>query len=82
VEARLVDALRGSGDSISLVAAIDNHVVGHILFTPVSIESSAGIRVAGLGPVAVRPECQRAGVGGRLVRAWMNVAGKDIRQSW
>ena len=38
LEARLVDALRGSADSISLVAAIDACVVGHILFTPVTIE--------------------------------------------
>lgn len=69
-EARLVDALRGSADAISLVATVDDRVVGHILFTPVGIEPPPGdLRVAGLAPMAVRPERQRSGVGGRLVRA-------------
>jgi len=69
-EARLVDALRASADALSLVATVDGRVVGHILFTPVGIVPPPGdIRVAGLAPMAVRPECQRSGVGGRLVRA-------------
>jgi putative acetyltransferase len=69
LEARIVDALRGSPDSISLVATVDQRVVGHILFTPVTVEPPARIRVAGLAPMAVRPEFQRAGIGSELVRA-------------
>jgi putative acetyltransferase len=69
LEARLVDALRGSADSISLVATVDDRVIGHILFTPVSIEPSSSARFAGLAPMSVRPEYQRMGVGGQLVRA-------------
>jgi putative acetyltransferase len=69
LEARIVDALRGSPDSISLVATVDQRVVGHILFTPVTIEPPASVRVAGLAPMAVRPEFQRAGIGSELVRA-------------
>lgn len=69
LEARLVDALRGSPDSISLVATAHGRVIGHILFTPVSIDPPRGVRVAGLAPMAVRPEFQRLGVGGELVRA-------------
>ena len=68
-EATIVDRLRGSPDSISLVAAIADRVVGHILFTPISIEPAASIRVAGLAPMAVRPENQRTGIGSQLVRA-------------
>ena len=69
VEARIVDALRGSSGSISLVATVDERVVGHILFTPVAIEPRpADIRVAGLGPMSVRPDLQRLGVGSELVR--------------
>ena len=69
-EARIVDALRDSPDSISLVATVDERVVGHILFTPVTIEPHAArVRVAGLAPMAVRPEFQRSGVGSALVRA-------------
>jgi putative acetyltransferase len=69
LEAGLVDALRGSPDSISLVATIDNRVVGHILFTPVTIEPAANVRLAGLAPMSVRPMHQRQGVGGRLIDA-------------
>ena len=69
LEARLVDSLRGSADSISLVAQVDDRVIGHILFTPVSIEPPVSVRVAGLAPMAVRPEYQRVGIGGQLVRA-------------
>jgi putative acetyltransferase len=69
LEARLVDALRGSADYLSLVATIEDRVVGHILFTPVAIEPPADRRIAGLAPMAVRPEHQRSGIGGQLIRA-------------
>lgn len=72
-EAALVDRLRGSPDSISLVAAIADRVVGHILFTPITIEPAARVRVAGLAPMAVRPENQRSGVGSQLVRAGLDL---------
>lgn len=71
-EARLVDRLRGSPDSISLVATIGDRVVGHILFTPITIEPAARVRVAGLAPMAVRPENQRSGLGSQLVRAGLD----------
>lgn len=73
LEARIVDALRGSDGSISLVATLDGRVVGHILFTPVTIEPpETRIRVAGLAPMAVRPEFQRTGIGSALVRAGLD----------
>lgn len=68
-EARLVDALRGAPDSISLVATEDDRVIGHILFTPVTIDPPADVRVAGLAPMSVRPAHQRKGVGRELVLA-------------
>ena len=55
LEARFVDALRGTLDSLSLVATMDEGVVGHILFTPVTIEPSVARHIAGLAPLAVRP---------------------------
>ncbi len=68
-EAGIVDALRGSGDEfISFVADCDGKVVGHILFTPVTIETTRGtVRGMGLGPMAVLPERQRQGTGAALV---------------
>ena len=69
IEARLVDALRGAPHSLSLVATMNDRVVGHILFMPVTIEPPVTVRVAGLAPMAVRPMYQRQGVGSQLVRA-------------
>jgi len=69
-EADLVDALRTAASPIiSLVAEDDGDVVGHILFSPVTLAPHDGLRVAGLGPMAVSPARQRSGIGSRLVRA-------------
>jgi putative acetyltransferase len=64
-EADIVDALRANGAvSLSLVATIGGRVVGHILYSPVSVGDIAG---AGLGPIAVAPEHQRHGIGSQLI---------------
>jgi putative acetyltransferase len=49
-------------------------VVGHILFTPVVVES-AGRRVVGMGlaPMAVLPDYQRQGIGSRLVMEGLEI---------
>lgn len=68
-EADLVERLRAAcGAALSLVAEDEAVVVGHILFTPVTVES-AGERVVGMGlaPMAVLPERQRTGIGSQLV---------------
>lgn len=73
-EADLVERLRRAcQDSLSLVAE-DAAVVGHILFTPVVVESP-GRRVLGMGlaPLAVLPDRQRRGVGSQLVRRGLNL---------
>jgi len=70
-EADLVDKLRTDGHAlISLVAELDAGLVGHILFSRMWIRSQAGalISAVALAPVAVLPEHQRRGVGGRLIR--------------
>ena len=72
LEASLVDALRASPDYLSLVATLDEQIVGHILFTPVTLEPPVDVRIAGLAPMAVRPEHQRTGVGGQLIRAGLD----------
>ncbi len=69
-EADLVDALRrGDGLALSGVAVRDGVVIGHIAFSPVSIESD-GPPAEGLalGPLAVLPAYQRQGVGAALTR--------------
>ena len=69
-EAKLVDALRAAGRAIvSLVAVLDGRVVGHVLFSPVSVETGESGDGARLAPVAVMPDLHRRGIGGALVRA-------------
>ena len=73
-EADLVDKLRANcAEALSLVAE-DDTVVGHILFTPVVVES-AGRRVVGMGlaPMAVHPDRQRQGIGSQLVTHGLDV---------
>lgn len=70
-EANLVDALRLSARPfVSLVAVMDEHVIGHIFFSPVTIESEASTFTAmGLAPMAVLPDYQNRGVGAALIRS-------------
>ena len=69
-EADLVDALRSAGAAEgSLVAEADGQIVGHILFSPVSIaEAGESLIIAGLAPMAVLPSYQRRGIGSLLVK--------------
>jgi putative acetyltransferase len=74
-EADLIDRLRQAADPfISLVAELEGRVVGHILFTSVTITGpegdSAGI---GLAPMAVAPGLQRQGIGSALVESGLEV---------
>ena len=69
LESRLVDALRAAGKAVvSLVAELDGSVIGHVLFSDVSIARGAR-RGIGLAPVAVLPRVQRRGIGTRLIHA-------------
>lgn len=71
-EANLVDALRNtSTELISLVAEENGEIIGHILFSPVSIDSK--VKIMGLAPMAVLPAWQGKGVGSRLVNAGLKV---------
>jgi putative acetyltransferase len=69
-EANLVDALRQNEPAhISLLAEEEGRVVGHIFFSPVTVESAGGEwEATGLAPMAVLPERQGRGVGSALVR--------------
>lgn len=69
-EADLVDALRVQVHPvISLVAEEADTVLGHIMFSPVSLSGHPGLKIMGLAPMAVAPQHQRQGIGTALVRA-------------
>lgn len=64
----IINALRDAGVlSISLVAEIDDQIVGHIAFSPVSI-SDGSSNWYGLGPVSVLPQWQKQGIGQALIK--------------
>lgn len=65
-EAAIVDALRASDAlTISLVATVEDQIIGHIAFSPITINNApAGL---GLAPVAVLPDCQSRGIGAALI---------------
>jgi putative acetyltransferase len=70
LEADLVETLRRSADpQLSLVALVDGILVGHIFFSPVTMDSKAAPSMAQLSPLAVIPSHQRKGIGSALVHA-------------
>jgi putative acetyltransferase len=74
-EARLVDDLRASRawlPALSMVA-IDpgGEVIGHVLCTRGHVDHFPAL---GLGPLTVRPDCQRRGVGSALMYAVLGAA--------
>ena len=61
--------------ALSLVAELDDEIIGHILFYPVEIQSGAsGFLTLSLGPMGVVPEYQRRGVGSQLVAEGLKAA--------
>ena len=74
-EANLVDALRNAGvELISLVAEKNEEIIGHILFSPVTLDGDT--KIIGLAPMAVLPNWQRKGVGSKLINEGMKACQK------
>jgi len=74
-EGRVVDRIRESNsESLSLVAVLDEKIVGHIFFSPVEIETRSGIiKGMGLAPMAFAPNCQNQGIGSELVNEGLKI---------
>lgn len=72
-EAPIVAGLREDGDlAVSLVAVDGAGIVGHIAFSPVEI-GAASEGWYGLGPVSVRPDRQREGIGSALINEGLSI---------
>ena len=78
-EANIVDRLRANCEGlVSLVALHDDKIIGHILFSPVTIEGTFDVlKGMGLAPMAVLPESQRKGVGSELVQTGIEILNKS-----
>jgi len=82
-EARLVDRLRARASLyLGLVAVDGDEIIGHILFTPVTLHCyQAPYSVMALAPMSVLPAWQRRGIGSALVREGLDAcrtAGHDV----
>ncbi len=72
----IIKALRSADAlTISLVAEIDERVVGHIAFSPVVI-SDGTKDWYGLGPISVLPEYQKQGIGKSLINEGLSLLKK------
>jgi putative acetyltransferase len=68
--ALLVERIRASENfvpDLALVAEDASGVTGHVLLSWVGVENAARDRILNLGPVSVRPDRQRRGIGSALV---------------
>lgn len=73
-EHNLVERLRKSNafiPELSLVAEINNVVVGYILFTKIRVGTTTQLALA---PLAVSPQYQRKGIGGVLIKTGHQIA--------
>ena len=78
-EARLVEKIRHSEryiPELSLVAEVDEVVVGYILFSYIDLVGNQHFQVLGLAPLAVLPKFQRQGIGSALVEAGLAKASE------
>lgn len=79
-EAHLVECLRQRGDyipALALVAEVDQVIVGHIFFSPISLEGSELPQThqgLALAPLAVKPAYQNQGIGSALVQSSLAIA--------
>lgn len=78
-EARLVNLLRRRMDFIrelSLVAVLNDQIIGHILFSIIKIVPEEGTvsESLALAPLAVLPEFQGLGAGSLLIQAGLEIA--------
>jgi putative acetyltransferase len=73
-EAYLVEQLRAEGDSIMALVAVEQAwIIGHVMLS----DMVAPFKALGLGPVSVRPDRQRSGVGSALIREALSQARQE-----
>lgn len=62
---------------LSLVALNGKQVVGHILFTKARVSGHEEIKSAILAPLAVAPDLQNTGIGGRLIAEGLRILSES-----
>ena len=78
-EANLVKALLGDPSArpfVSVLAFQEHRAVGHILFTKAELDPEAPLSLSILAPLAVLPDSQKQGIGGKLIDYGLEVLSK------
>ena len=82
VVANLVDDLRdpvARGEGLSLVAEVEERLVGHVMFTPSLLDAPRClVPVQVLSPIGVVPECQKRGIGTALIRRGVELLSERL----
>lgn len=61
----------------SLVAEVDNQVIGYVSYSPIFLESDFSISGYILAPLAVSPDHQKQGVGSKLIKYGLDMLTND-----
>ena len=61
----------------SLVAEVDNQVIGYVSYSPTFLKSDSSVSGYILAPLAVFPEHQKQGVGSNLIKSGIDLLTKD-----
>lgn len=79
IEAKIVDALRDSGQlKLSMVAEDHGNIIGHIAYSPMTFpDARIAVNAVALAPMSVAPAFQRKGVGSRLI----NISVEELKRS-
>ncbi len=76
-ESELIERIRAGRNFIpelSLVAEENGKLIGHILFSKIKIIGEKEYESLALAPMAVLPEFQKQGIGGKLIKEGLNKA--------
>ncbi|MGK7921163.1 MAG: GNAT family N-acetyltransferase [Trichodesmium sp.] len=78
--AEIVQKLLGDDSAkpmVSLVAFQGDRAVGHIFFSRATLEPNLPLSISILGPLAVMPDFQRQGIGGKLIQNGLDILSKS-----
>ena len=61
----------------SLVAEVDNEMIGYVSFSPIFLKSDSSISGYILAPLAISPEHQKQGIGSSLIKSGIDILTQD-----
>lgn len=65
---------------LSLIAIVKNQTVGHILFTSANLSDKSKITISILAPLAIKPQFQKQGIGGALIKKGLDIIEKSGKE--